>query len=147
MFYFICVKAITMSFNKPFCIQKSKTRLPLLLIIWSLHSVVRTVLQRAQRQSTWSLLSDYKVSSESPPSQNKMPSFFLGKGRWGFRHFSACFTYSMSWLTPYHSAALKPSEEDETVAPFGFNSRWLGHETSSVGGSSLTFLQEHHNNH
>lgn len=50
------------------------------------------------------------------------------------------------WLTPHHRAALKPSEEDETLAPSVFNGRWLGHERADVGGSGLTFLQEHHKN-
>lgn len=47
----------------------------------------------------------------------------------------------------YHQAAFQPSEEDETVAPFVFNCGWLGHGKNSVGGSSLTFLREHHKNH
>lgn len=47
----------------------------------------------------------------------------------------------------YHQAAFQPSQEDETVAPFVFNCGWLGHGKNSVGGSSLTFLREHHKNH
>lgn len=50
------------------------------------------------------------------------------------------------WLTPHHRPALKPSEEDETLAPSVFNGRWLGHEKADVGGSGQTFLQEHHKN-
>lgn len=33
------------------------------------------------------------------------------------------------------------------MAPFVFNCGWLGHGKNSVGGSSLTFLGEHHKNH
>lgn len=41
------------------------------------------------------------------------------------------------WLTPHHRAALKPSEEDETLAPSVFNGRWLGHERANMGGGGF----------
>lgn len=91
--------------------------------------------------STWFLLRLTSKSPHLPPSDA-----LLRKGQTGVpaRHFSAGFTQS---VLVYHHAAFQPSEEDETVAPFVFNCGWLGHGKNSVGGSSLTFLWEHHQNH
>lgn len=103
-------------------------------------------------QSTWTLLSDYRVSLEPPllslhsPSYDA-PPFPLKKKR--ADRVPGTFLLGSAhicWLTPHHRAALKPSEEAEALAPSVSNGRWLGHEKADAGGSGLTFLREHHKN-
>lgn len=106
----------------------------------------------SKTQSTWSLLSDYRVSLEPPllllhsPSYDAPPS---PKKKSGADRVPGAFLLGSAhicWLTPHHRGALKPSEKAEALAPSVFNGRWLGHEKSDAGGSGLTFLREHHEN-
>lgn len=107
----------------------------------------------SKTQSTWSLLSDYRVSLEPTLLLLHSPSYDAPppspKKKRGADRVPGAFLLGSAhicWLTPHHRAALKPSERAEALAPSVFNGRWLGHEKSDAGGSGLTFLREHHEN-
>lgn len=145
MFYFICVEAITLLFNKHFAYKiDTLSRLPLLLALINLTSTVRTEQQYQDRQHLvcvkW-LEGLIKASPYSPKYDALLP---LKKRADRVPGAFLLASTHICWLTPHHRAALKPSEEDETLTPSVFNGRWLGHERANVGGSGLTFLQEHH---
>lgn len=140
MFYFICVKPITLSFNKDFLHTNIQISTAFTYYYWIKFAFCHRD-SATSCTDTWFLFSVYRFTSQTPHlpksdalhrnRQTGVPGIFLQ-------------VLLMQSVLVYHQAAFQPSEEDETVAPFVFNCGWLGHGKNSVGGSSLTFLREHH---